>query len=258
MDDAQLERYAQDMKRIVLRERDQARQVELLLTRVQVCEGELRDALESERQHHLEIQDSHDEVVMRLCKAIALRHHEEVRLGRLSQYCDVLSRSLSLSESETHQIALGAPLHDIGVIGISDAILLKPGPLTAEETASMRRHCQIGADLLRGSSSPLIETARQIALTHHEHWDGSGYPHGLAGTDIPLCGRIVKLIDIYDALRSARPCKAAMPHTQARKIILEGNGRLDPSHVDPELLLSFERCEREFDEIFEGQRGGES
>jgi putative two-component system response regulator len=251
LDDAQLERYARDVKEVVLREREQAAQLEQLMAQVQVYATELRTALESEHRRRLEIEDVYDEALMRLGQAIALRHHEKGRLDRLSHYCEVLCRSLSLSELETRQIAMGAQLHDIGEIGISDEILFKPGPLTEDETATMRWHCWIGANLLRGSVSPLFETARQIALTHHERWNGMGYPHALSGTEIPLCGRIVMLADVYDALRNAKPCKPALPHAIARKIILEGNGRLNPDHFDPDLLASFERSEREFDEIFQ-------
>ena len=251
MDDTQLERYAQDMKTIALRERDRSQQLEQLQRQVLVYATELRKAMESERQRRLEVEDVYDEAMMRLAKALALRHHEKGCLDRLSQYCDVLCRSIGLTELETREIARATLLHDIGEIGINDRILFKAGPLTDDEVAAMRRHCEIGASLLYGSNSPLVETARQVALSHHERWDGSGYPHQLSGADIPLCGRIVMVADIYDALRSERPGKEAMPHGQAKQIILEGNGRVDPAHFDPELLDSFARCEREFDEIFE-------
>jgi len=251
LDDAQLERYAHDVKQMALREREQARQLEQLTAQVQVYATDLRTRLEDERKRRLEIEEVYDEALMRLAQAIALRHHEKGCLDRLSRYCEILCRSLSLSEQETRQIAMGAQLHDVGEIGIGDEILFKPGPLTEEETASMRWHCWVGEHLLRGSSSLLFETARQIALTHHERWNGMGYPHALVGTDIPLCGRIVMLADVYDALRSARPCKGAFSHAMASKIILEGNERLSPDHFDPELLACFARSEREFDEIFQ-------
>jgi len=251
LDDAQLERYAHDVKQMALREREQARQLEQLTAQVQVYATDLRTRLEDERKRRLELEEVYDEALMRLAQAIALRHHEKGCLDRLSRYCEILCRSLSLSEQETRQIAMGAQLHDVGEIGIGDEILFKPGPLTEEETASMRWHCWVGEHLLRGSSSLLFETARQIALTHHERWNGMGYPHALVGTDIPLCGRIVMLADVYDALRSARPCKGAFSHAMASKIILEGNERLSPDHFDPELLACFARSEREFDEIFQ-------
>jgi cyclic di-GMP phosphodiesterase len=251
VDDGQLEKYARDVKKIVLREQEQARQLEQLMSQVQVYATELRTSRERECQRHLEVDHVYEEALTRLAQAIALRHHEKGSLGRLSQYCGTLCRSLSLSEEETHQIAFGAQLHDIGEIGISDEILFKPGPLTEDETATMHWHCWMGANLLRGSRSPLFDTAHQIALTHHERWNGMGYPHALSGTEIPLCGRIVMLADVYDALRGTKPAKAALSHTMAKKVILEGNERLSPDYFDPDLLAAFERTEREFDEIFQ-------
>ncbi len=115
----------------------------------------------------------------------------------------------------------------------------------------LKRHTEIGARLLRGSRSPLLELASQIAWTHHERWDGSGYPRGLRGEQIPPCGRAVMLVDQYDALRSARPYKPPMPHRRVCHVMLHGDGRTLPQHLDPALLQAFEEIHQDFERIYE-------
>jgi putative two-component system response regulator len=130
-----------------------------------------------------------------------------------------------------------APLHDIGKVGIPDAILLKPGKLTPEEWTIMQRHAEIGGQILADSGFLLLDLARTIALTHHEKWDGSGYPARLRGEAIPLAGRIVAIADVFDALTSERPYKPAWPIEKAVALITEGAGR----HFDPALVPLFAR-----------------
>ena len=143
-----------------------------------------------------------------------------------------------------------APLHDIGKVGIPDAILLKPGKLDDDEFAIMKTHAVIGAQALaeaeeRAGGSRLISVAREIAESHHEKWDGSGYPYGLQGDAIPLSGRIMALADVYDALRSRRAYKEPFSHGEACKIILQGNGR----HFDPAVVNAFLKTADQFEEI---------
>jgi putative two-component system response regulator len=126
-------------------------------------------------------------------------------------------------------------MHDVGKIGIPDAILQKPGPLNAEEWEIMKRHATIGAEIIGEEDSDLMRLARKIALTHHEKWDGSGYPLGLAEEEIPVCGRIVALADVFDALTSERPYKTAWPVEKAFALIEEEAG----SHFDPKLVRLF-------------------
>jgi putative two-component system response regulator len=130
-----------------------------------------------------------------------------------------------------------ALMHDIGKIGIADSVLLKPGKLTPDEFAIMQRHTSIGADILAGGKSEVLRLAATVALTHHEKWDGSGYPKGLAGEQIPLVGRIVAICDVFDALTSARPYKTAWSEEDALEFIRQQAGK----HFDPELVLAFLR-----------------
>jgi putative two-component system response regulator len=130
-----------------------------------------------------------------------------------------------------------AQVDDIGKIGIADSVLLKPGKLTPDEFAIMQRHTSIGADILAGGESEVLRLAATVALTHHEKWDGSGYPKGLAGEQIPLVGRIVAICDVFDALTSARPYKTAWSEEDALEFIRQQAGK----HFDPELVLAFLR-----------------
>jgi putative two-component system response regulator len=165
---------------------------------------------------------------------------------RTSRYVDLLGRELlrtgafreELTEAMLELCVRAAPLHDIGKIAISDSVLLKPGRLDDAEFAVMRTHAQIGADIIDGmlSHTPslnYLQYAREIAATHHERYDGSGYPNGLAGDDIPLCGRLMAVADVYDALVNDRVYRRGMSKEQARKIILDGSGRdFDPAAAE--------------------------
>lgn len=158
------------------------------------------------------------------------------------------------SEIDAETLAQAAPLHDIGKVAISDAILLKPGRLTPEEFSTMEKHTLFGSEAIRKTAviqgdTPLLRVAAEIAEYHHEKWDGSGYPHGLAGTDIPLCARLMTIADVYDALSSKRPYKEALTHEQAVATILEGDGYTNPGHFDPEVLACFKEIHPQFQAI---------
>lgn len=158
----------------------------------------------------------------------------------------------SLTPPDIDLLFKSAPLHDVGKIGIADQILLKPGKLTAEEFEEMKKHCFLGwralnrAERLLGSNS-FLRYASEIALTHHEKWDGSGYPDGLIGAAIPLSGRLMAVADVYDALRSERPYKRAFSHAEATAIIIDGRGQ----HFDPEIVDVFIAQESDFQRISE-------
>ena len=152
---------------------------------------------------------------------------------RVGELAELLARGIGLSAQEAENYRFAAPLHDIGKIGIPDAILNKPGAHSAEETAIMRTHARIGHEMLSQARRPLLRLAAEIALSHHENWDGSGYPRGLAGEDIPLSGRITMLADVYDALGTRRCYKEPWPAQEVRDYILAQRGlKFDPALVD--------------------------
>jgi putative two-component system response regulator len=158
-----------------------------------------------------------------------------VHIWRMAAYSKALAIELGWSESAAELLELAAPMHDTGKIGIADTILVKPGKLDDGEWAIMRRHCQIGYDILSKSNAPIFKLAAEIALNHHEKWDGSGYPNGLAGTFIPESARIIAITDVFDALTMQRPYKEAWPIDKALATILDGAGQ----HFDPSMISCF-------------------
>jgi HD-GYP domain-containing protein (c-di-GMP phosphodiesterase class II) len=168
---------------------------------------------------------------------------------RVNRYAACLAKGLGLSEEFVDTIGYSAQLHDAGKVHIDQHIVRKTGRLEPEEVLAMRQHPTVGAHII--GPSPRLSMAREIALTHHERWDGSGYPNGLKGEAIPLSGRIVAVADVYDALRSARPYKPAYSHVDAMAIIQGGDGRTQPSHFDPVLLRALQACSRQLASIYE-------
>lgn len=188
------------------------------------------------RERTRELEESRLEMLQRLARAVEYRDDETGdhtrRVGEMSAR---LAAALGLPADEVELIRLAAPLHDAGKIGIPDTILRKPGSLTAEEYAVIKTHTTIGAGLLADGRSRLIQFAEEIARSHHERWNGSGYPLGLKGEDIPLVGRIVAVADVYDALTHARPYKEAWPVERAIDQISTDAGRL----FDPRVVEAF-------------------
>jgi PAS domain S-box-containing protein len=183
-----------------------------------------------------ELRASRQETIERLAMAIELRDPETGRhVNRIAAIGAFLGSELGFDEEHAQLLLAAAPMHDVGKIGISDEILLKRGKLTRRERAEMQRHTTIGYELLSGSTSEFLRLAALIALTHHERWDGSGYPDGLAGEEIPLVGRIAAICDVFDALISERPYKRAWPLDEAVAEIERGSG----SHFDPALVEKF-------------------
>ncbi len=200
------------------------------------------------------IRSGYIEAVYRLTLAAEYRDKQTGgHIKRISLYSQLIARSLNLPEVEAEAIFFASPMHDVGKIGIPDSILLKPGKFNEEEFETMKLHSVIGGEILSGSDSDIINTAHEVALTHHEMWDGSGYPYGLQGTEIPISGRIVSITDIYDALRSARPYKDPFDHKKACDIIDGMNGRFDPT-----VYNAFKECAGEFNRLFkENQKKSE-
>ena len=183
-----------------------------------------------------EVRRTQLQVVQRLGLAAEYKDNETgLHVIRMSHYAHLLGIAAGLGEDEADDLLHAAPLHDVGKIGVPDRILQKPGPLSPDEWAEMQRHVSIGADIIGEQSAGMLAMARDIALTHHEKWNGEGYPAGLAGTAIPLVGRIVAIADVFDALTSKRPYKEAWPVERAVDYLLDQRGR----HFDPALVDLF-------------------
>jgi putative two-component system response regulator len=170
-----------------------------------------------------------------------IKHH----LERIRGYCSIIGRALDLSSQQVEIIAHASQLHDIGVAGIPDAIFTKTGDLSEHEWELVKRHPIIGAEILHGSPSPLLQAAELIALTHHERWDGSGYPYGIKGEEIPLSGRICALADVFDALTTPRLYKKEISFDEALQLIEDSGGQL----FDPHLVEAFTKNAREIFKI---------
>jgi putative two-component system response regulator len=187
------------------------------------------------RQRTAELEEARLEILVRLAAAAEYRdddtHQHTQRVGDISA---ALGRELGFSDADAETIRLAAPLHDLGKIGIPDNILLKPGSLTREEFAEIRRHTEIGARILAGSRFAILQMGEVIARTHHERWDGGGY-HGIKGEDIPLPSRIVAVADVFDALTHVRPYKHAWPRDEALAYIRDESG----GHFDPLVVAAF-------------------
>ncbi len=182
------------------------------------------------------------DTVYRLSRAAEYKDEDTgAHVERMSHYSSAIARGMGLGDEFVEQILWASPMHDIGKIGIPDRVLQKPGKLDPNEWVIMRQHTIIGAEILKDASADFIKLAADIALTHHEKWNGSGYPKGVKGSDIPLSGRIVALADVFDALTSARPYKAPFPLEKALAIIKEGQG----SHFDPQVVDTFLAIENE-------------
>jgi putative two-component system response regulator len=176
------------------------------------------------------------ETIFRLSRAAEYRDPETgSHIMRMANYSLLIAAALGMDDEQRQLIFEAAPMHDIGKVGIADHILLKPGRLTPEEFEIMKGHAAIGHEILQGSSSPKLNAAATIALTHHEKWDGSGYPRGLAGDEIPLYGRIVTVADVFDALTSARPYKQAWGLDEAADFLRSHAGH----HFDPGCIAAF-------------------
>src|SRR3989338_8232892 len=199
-----------------------------------------------------ELNDSRLDIIRRLAQAAECRDNDTgLHIIRMSHYCVVLGEALGLGTKQCELILNASPLHDIGKIGIPVSILLKPGKLTPEEFEVMKTHTTIGARLLAGSNSEIMKMAEMIALTHHEKWDGTGYPRKLAGDQIPLIGQVCSVCDVFDALTSKRPYKKAWSVEHAVEEIVSLKGKhFNASLVDAfvEILTEIKKIKREYTE----------
>lgn len=208
-----------------------------------------------------ELQKTRLEVIHRLGLAAEYRDNETgLHIIRMSKVSAELARTVGLPESECELILNASPMHDIGKLGIPDSVLLKPGKLDADEWKIMQSHTLIGAEILSGGDTDLLKLARLIAISHHEKWDGTGYPKGLKGNEIPLAGRIVALADVFDALTSERSYKKAWSVEAAVEYIKEhSNTQFDPELVEAFISIlpkiqEISECYREPEEVLEQQQ----
>ena len=241
---------------------------EQLCQSLEKCRRQVRERIEQERirqelEHSVEIKtnrvrelidyvdSAQIETVASL--AIAAEHRDDdtgAHIRRIGEYSARLANCLGLASEEIVQIRFAGMLHDVGKIGVPDGILLKPGKLTDEEVKIMQAHTVIGHQITSQAQNPIMRRSAEIALSHHERWDGSGYPNGVKGEDIPLAARVVAIADVYDALRSERPYKPPISHEETMKIMLEGDGRTSSDHFDPKLLDLLQREAGSFERIF--------
>ena len=186
-----------------------------------------------------ELNESRLEILSRLGLAAEFKDNETgLHIIRMSRYCKIIALEYGLPEEEAQLLYHVSPMHDIGKIGIPDAVMLKPGKLDDEEWLHMQRHCEIGFRIVNSETSRLLKTSALLAYTHHERWDGNGYPEGKRGAEIPLFSRILAIADVFDALTTVRPYKKAWTVEDAVTEIKKSSG----SHFDPMLVDAFLRC----------------
>ncbi len=196
----------------------------------------LNEAIAKLTQIQVDLRASQEETIYRLSRAAEFRDDETGQhLQRMSRYCQLIGRRIGLDENTCELLRIASPMHDVGKLGIPDRILLKPGRLTSEEFAVMKGHAEIGYRILVGSDATPLKIAATIAYTHHEKWDGNGYPRALKGEEIPLSGRIAAVADVFDALTSARPYKPAWKLEDALELMKTNRG----AHFDPNLVDAF-------------------
>jgi len=199
------------------------------------------------RSHDL-VRQSEREVIERLARAAEWRDDDTAQhVQRVSEISCLIAREAGLDDEQCRLIREASPMHDLGKIGVPDEVLRKPGKLTPQEFELVKQHSNIGADILRGGTTPIVRMAEDIARWHHERWDGTGYPDGLKGEEIPLPARIVAIADVFDALTSLRPYKEAWPMIKA----VEAIRSLAGTHFDPRLVECFLSALPEVAEVME-------
>lgn len=198
------------------------------------------------------LRDAYKDTIFTMVRAAEFKDEETgAHVQRISFYCRDMAEELGMDAHFCDELFHASPMHDIGKIAIPDAVLLKPGGFTPEEWAVMKGHAAFGAKILERGGSPYTRMGAEIALAHHERWDGTGYPNGSRGEAIPFPARLMNIADVYDALRSKRPYKPAFTHERAVEIITVGDGRTQPGHFDPQVLDAFGRCAERWRDIYE-------
>ena len=232
----QLEKYADDLVKAYKSEKQKRKELEAANQQLVKFADDLNKTILELKSANQELQESYLDTIHRL--VLAAEYKDEDTGGhiiRMSRYSAFIAEMLGLPARDVENIPYAAPMHDVGKIGIPDKILMKPGKLTDEEFDFMKTHTTIGAKILADSKAEILQLAQQIAISHHEKWNGRGYPQGLAGDTIPLAARIVGLADVFDALTSKRPYKDPFPVEVALDIIKKECGE----HFDPDVVDVF-------------------
>jgi putative two-component system response regulator len=223
-----------------------------VLTQNEEMKRELAIKKSDAKSSRSEVQSVYAEVIRKLSLAAEYKDPETgEHIDRVAHYSKCMAERVGMDSHFQNKIFFAAPMHDIGKIGVPDGVLLKPGSLDTDEWTIMKSHAEIGHAILRDPKDSTLAMAQDIALNHHEKFDGSGYPNGKKGDAIPLSARIMAIADIYDALRSDRPYKKAFSHKESCLIMVRGDDRLVPAHFDPELLNVFDKSHRSFEEIYD-------
>jgi putative two-component system response regulator len=211
------------------------------------------DVLEERVQERTaDLQASYLETIFTMTRAAEYKDEDTgTHVKRISYYSREFAKILGMDKEFVDKIFFASPMHDIGKLGIPDFILLKPEGFSPDEWEVMKGHTTMGAKILGNSNSPYLTMGAEIALNHHESWDGGGYPNGKRGEAIPLTARIMSICDIYDALRSKRPYKPAFDHLRTVDIITRGDGRTQPEYFDPVIFAAFKQNHESFSDIFE-------
>jgi len=232
--DDQLKKYAQDLAEVYKSEKAKRKELQGAKEQLLIYADDLKKTILGLKVAHKETQEAYLDTIFRLVLVAEYKDEDTGdHIKRMSLYSVLIAKKLGLSDKEVQNILYAAPMHDVGKVGIPDSILIKKGKLTKEEFDIIKTHSTIGAKILSNSKSDIIKTAEQIALTHHEKWNGKGYPQGLSGKKIPLVGRIVCLADTFDALTTKRPYKDPYPVEFACKIIKKERGKqFDPDVAD--------------------------
>ncbi len=232
----QMKRYAMDLLALYKQEKADRHQVVDITDQLMKYAEDMNRAFSDLRSLNEELRGSYIDTVNRLSLVAEYKDESIYRhIERMGLYCSLLAEKIGLPDDDVQNIRYASPIHDIGKVGIADSILMKRSKLTDEEFEIIKTHPLIGAKILANSRSEIVQLAEIIAVSHHERWDGRGYPYGLAGDSIPLPGRITCLADVFDALISSRPYKGPYPVEIVYDILKKGRAE----HFDPELVDVF-------------------
>ncbi|HUT43956.1 MAG TPA: HD domain-containing phosphohydrolase [Desulfobacterales bacterium] len=232
----QLAKYADDLAKVYRSEKEKRKDLETANQQLAKYADDLNKTTFELKVVFQELEESYLDTIHRLVLAAEYKDEDTgAHIVRMSRYSALLAEKLGLPDKEVQNIRYAAPMHDVGKIGIPDSILMKPGKLTDKEFEIVKTHTTIGAKILANSQAEILQVAEQIAISHHEKWNGKGYPRGLSGNEIPLGGRIIGMSDVFDALTSKRPYKDPYPIEAALDIIRKERGQ----HFDPRVADTF-------------------